>query len=61
MAKADNQRPTEPASAPVLSTAQQAENAAYVENWSVKYAAQIAAHNKMIEQNGDWNDEFRVL
>ena len=37
------------------------ENAAYIENWAVKYAAQIAAHNEMLESHGLWNDEFRAF
>ena len=61
MAKTDNQVLFDTASNPSVARTRSEENAAYIENWAVKYAAQIAAHNEMLESHGLWNDEFRAF
>jgi hypothetical protein len=35
------------------------ETADYVANWPIKYAAQIQALNKMVEDEGLWSDDLR--
>jgi hypothetical protein len=61
MAKADNEISSQPLLASQLTLAQVTENAAYVASFGVKYTAQIAAHNEMLEKDGLWNDEFRAF
>jgi hypothetical protein len=61
MVKTDNQLLFDTASNPSVARTRSEENAAYMENWAAKYAAQIAAHNEMLQSHGLWNDEFRVF
>ncbi len=61
MAKVENQLITQSIPRVVLTAAQVAENANYIENWAMKHAVQIDAHNEMIEKDGMWNDGFRLF
>jgi post-segregation antitoxin (ccd killing protein) len=61
MAKADNQPPDDATQRLAPSATQSEESKAYFENWSVKYAEQIAACNEMIERDGLWSDGLRMF
>ncbi len=61
MAKINNQNSDGAGPRFEVSQTQSEENAAYLENWSVKYAVQVAAHNEMVERDGLWSDELRLF